>query len=94
MMRRHGKAELGNGIAAVGQQALAEGRIGPCLGDDARTVLRHPLLFGQVLEFVDEFAGLHAALFERRLDGVDALLDGSRAPTDVGLIGHFRYSQK
>ena len=92
-MGRHGEAELGNGIAAVGQQALAEGRIGPRLGDDARTVLRHPLLFSQVLEFVDEFAGLHAALFERRLDGVDALLDGGRALPHVGLIGHVGHSQ-
>jgi len=87
-MRRHREAEFGHGVAAVGKQALAEGWIGPRLGDHARPVLRHPFLLGEMLELADEVGGLHAALVEGGLDGIGPGLDGGGGLMLMGLVGH------
>ena len=64
-MRRHGEAELGDGLAAVRQQPLLEFGVGPGLGDDARAILGDPLLLDGVLEVLDELERLQA---ERALE--------------------------
>jgi hypothetical protein len=94
MMHRHGEPELGHRIAAIGQQALAEGGIRPGLGNDARAIVGDPLFLGEVLELVDEFGRLHAALLECRLNGVGPLLDGGDGVMNVGLVWHAGCSQR
>jgi len=81
------QAELDDGIAPIGEQALPEGGVGPSLRDHARSVLGDPLFLGEMLELVDELGGLHAPRLERFLDGVDALFDGSGGMTDMRLVG-------
>ena len=92
-MGRHAEAEFGHGLAPVRQQALPKGGVGPGLGDHASAILRDPLFFGEVPEFLDEFTGFHAAFVECRLDGVDALFDRCDGLMDVVLVGHDRHSQ-
>ena len=94
VMLRHAQAELGHGVAAVGQQALAERRIGPGPGDDAGAVLRDPLLLGSMGELVDELGRLQAALVESGLDGVGALFDGRDIGMEMGLVGQGGCSQQ
>ena len=80
--------ELGHGVAAVGEQALAERGIDPGPGDDARAVPRHPLLLGEVRELLDRLGRLQAAFVEGGLDRIDALLHGSDGGLRGVLVGH------
>ena len=74
MMLRHREPEFGDGGAAVSEQTPAEFGIGPGAGNDARPVLRNPLLLGSVLEFGDGRGRCEATLFERRRNRGGALL--------------------
>ena len=87
VVRGHGEAELGDGVAAVGQQALAERGIRPRLGHHARAVARNPFLFDQARVLVDEVGGLHAPRLERGFERRRALVNGGRvlARPDAGL---------
>ena len=87
-MLRHREAQLGNGGAAIGEQALAKCRVDPGPGHDARAVARHPLLLGKAAQFLDGLGGLQAALVERRLDGIDTPLHRRGALDDAIMVGH------
>jgi hypothetical protein len=87
-MLRHGEAELEDGGAAVGEQALAESRVDPRPCDDARAVLRDPYVLGKVPQFIDGFRCVHASLVERRLDRIDALLQRRGALDDRIVVRH------
>ena len=93
-MLRHGETEFGDRGAAIGEQALAELWIDPGLGDDTRAILRNPLLLGEVLQLLDGFRGVQAALVERRLDGVGAPFHGGGALDDGIWIGHLHRSKR
>ena len=93
-MLRHREAELLDGGAAVGEQALAKRRIDPGPRHDARAVLRNPLFLREVAQLLDRFGRLHPALVQRRLDGVDALLHGGGARTTRSLVRSFRSFSK
>src|SRR5262245_7322942 len=88
VMRRHGEAKLTDSGTTVGQQPLLELRIGPCLGDNARAILRNPLLLDRAMELVDGLARLHAADFEDGLDRIDTLLDGGGGVANIAAVRH------
>ena len=87
-MARHLEAELGDGFATVGEQALPKGRIGPRLGNHPRAVLRDPLFLDEMVGFLDELAGFMPRSSKRGLDGVDAPFDGGGGLVNVAVVGH------
>ena len=93
-MLRHERAKLLDGGAAIGEQALAERSVDPGPRHCARAVLRNPLLRCKVIQLLHSFCRFHAALVERGLDGIDALLHRGRASNDGVLIGHVHRSLK
>jgi hypothetical protein len=92
VVRRHGEPELGDGLAAVRQQTLAEGCIRPRPGHDPRTILRYPFLLNQARVLVDEVSRLHAPRLERGLERRRALVHGGRSVLAQMPVCHVSHS--
>src|SRR4029079_9530425 len=92
VMLWHREAELGDGGAAVGEEALAECGVDPGARHDASAVLRNPLPLGELSQFTAALGSIQAALVERLLDGIDAPLDRGGALNDGSVIGHMHRS--
>jgi len=88
VMLRHRKSELFHRSAAVREEPFPKGSVYPGPRYDARTVLRNPLLGGEAGQLRDAFRRVHSPLVERRLDGVDALLDRGSPSNRALLIFH------
>src|SRR5258708_27191871 len=88
MVLRHRESQLGHRREPIAEEALAESGIDPRARDDPRAVARKPFLLRLVADLLDGLGRLQAARLERRLDGVDALLDRSGADNDAIVPGH------
>ena len=87
-MLRQCEAKLGDGLAAIGEQAIAERWIDPGSRDDTCPILWNPLFLSEVVQLLDSLGRVHSTRVERGLNRFNPLLNGGGALNDAIVAGH------
>ena len=87
-MLRQREAKLGDGLAAIGEQAIAERWIDPGSRHDTCAILWNPLFLSEVVQLLDSLRRVHSTRVERGLNRFNPLLNGGGALNDAIVAGH------
>ena len=74
-MLRQREAKLGDGLATIGKQAIAECWINPGSRHDACPILWNPIFLSEAVQLLDSLRRVHSTRVERSLNRFNPLLN-------------------